>query len=62
MNGLDAETMAELDIVLQAMTQLELERFCAGTLRAAARGQRLLRERFPAAWEAFNDRVEKGAL
>lgn len=62
MNWLDKRTMAELDIVLQAMTQPKLERFCKDTLQASAHGQRVLCERFPEAWAAFADRVVKGAL
>jgi hypothetical protein len=58
----DQADTAKIEAVLQQMTEEELLRWCEGTLKAAALGQRVLFERYPVAWARFNASVADGTI
>lgn len=59
---LDAEALAEVEMLLDRMTMEEIIRFCEGTLKVALMGQQAFHTRFPEQYQEWNARVASGEV
>ncbi len=56
----DRRALEQLWDLLETMSCEELERFCEGTMNAIIVAQQVFRDRFPEAWQRYNDKIEAG--